>query len=1371
MAKVSLTSSINGAFLERLSKHLSSQEGSTPRSASSASSLSTILRSGAKQYGVAVRTLNSAATVIDTTDEKLAHLEKLTDKLIVLAERAYKAGSSSQSRRSQNSEYRKIAIEFQKLVKTAKVGDIDILTRPGLEELFTRVGLDPEKARGLGQLFDKFLIKGSKELLAAEDIKGKRPVYAPSRSTPPPIPEFENGGTATPGTPTTRQIGTGSFSPAVTYSLDSPSFSLTSADFNSDGYIDIAATSEAENSAVVYLGNGDGTLKAGATFAVGAGPQGIKTADVNEDGQADLITADNGSSTISILLSNGDGSFKAAITLMGDSGAFEVTTGDFNGDGNIDIAASDTGNQGVSVYLGNGDGGFKARTEYATGTTPFTVLTADFNGDGVLDLATGDNGTDSLSVLIGNGDGSFKERTTLVTDAGVYRIAARDVNGDGRVDLVNTQIDATVRVYLNNGNGSFKAGVSYSTSAFPNGVILTDLNGDGKIDIGTGDETDNVNSILFGNGDGTFKARISSPTGGTLPRYLYSVDLNEDGAPDLLNTFNGGGLSVTVGTPTSAPQPSGTFTSTTTLPTVIDPEWMGTGDFDGDGIPDLVASSDTDGKAGIYIGNGDGTFKQSSLFELGNGSSGVIADLDRDGKQDIIINDSYENKFVIFKGNGDGTFSKSEVTNGGQRSGDLRAGDFNNDGELDLYFTQDLFETVGAVTSVALGNGDGTFKAIITSYSGLSTGTGAVGDYNSDGIVDVAVSNTIEDTFTVLLGNGDGTFKAGASYNSNTDVNIAHGDFNGDSHLDMISSGHYSEDLVFHFGNGDGSFKAAVSYAAGTDVWSAPGVADLNGDGYLDVLDESPEQNAAFYLLGNGDGTFKAMQTFASTSARTSVIADFNQDGILDVIASGVGGGVRLALGGQAQSTPSNPGSNGLFVGQDPRHVVSRDLNGDGSLDFATADSTSETVSIVLGNGDGTFKARRSYRSIGAIQYLQFGDVTGDGTIDLVASHSDGKAAVLGGNGNGTFQAASTVHAGSSESLLLKDVNGDSKLDLLTLDKGTNELRVSVGNGDGSFKVGTTYSVFGSPTSLAVADLDGDGKQDVGTMGEGGIISILMGTGSGSFKAATSLQRTPTTAALSGDAISFVDVNGDTFLDLVNLDSGVSVAFGNGDGSFQEAKTYLAGLAPSGMTIKDSDGDGKVDIHVSNFGDNTAAVLKGNGDGSFQQPYLFSTGRGPSSINVGDFNGDGKGDILVTNATDNTVSFLANKSSGNTEGSNGRKRAKEITSLFASSTNISSREGAAIVLSDLKALKNQIKENRKIIKEVRGVVEQNIELARSTGMAMLDLSSAISDDVEADAVAAEIRKAVRRGAPGALSQLGNLEAVIVASLTLDDPAK
>jgi len=227
----------------------------------------------------------------------------------------------------------------------------------------------------------------------------------------------------------------------------------------------------------------------------------------------------------------------------------------------------------------------------------------------------------------------------------------------------------------------------------------------------------------------------------------------------------------------------------------------------------------------------------------------------------------------------------------------------------------------------------------------------------------------------------------------------------------------------------------------------------------------------------------------------------------------------------------------------------------------------------------------------------------------------------------------------------------------------------------------------------------------------------------------------------------------------------------NEDGSFQKARTYMAGVAPSGMAIRDSDGDGKVDIHVTNFGDNTATVLKGNGDGSFQRPYLFSTGRGPSSVSVGDFNGDGKADILAANATDNTVSFLANKSSGNTESSTGRKRAKEISSLFASSTNISSREGAAIVLSDLKALKNQIKENRKIIKEVKGVVEQNIELARSTGMAMLDLSGAISDEAQAEAVAAEIRKAVRRGAPGALSQLGNLESVIVASLTLDDITK
>lgn len=1017
MSRVSLTSSINGAFLDRLSKSLSSGEGSTSKSSST--SLATTLRLGARQYGTAIRTLNSAATVIDSADDKLAHLEKLTDKLIGLAEKALKAGG--QSARSSNSEYRKIAIEFQKVIKGAKVGDIDILTRPGLEELFKRVGLDPEKAEGLSAIFDKFLVKGSKELLAAEDIKGKRPVYAPSRPSTPSVPEFDNAGTAVVGT-----------------------------------------------------------------------------------------------------------------------------------------------------------------------------------------------------------------------------------------------------------------------------------------------------------------------TGGS-------------------------------------------YSSPTTIAILDEPEWMEAGDFNGDGIPDLVASSQSDMKTAVYLGNGDGTFRTGASFDTDHGTSGVVVDLDNDGKLDFVVNNDFENALYIYKGNGDGTFSRSGADHGGYKSGNLTYADFNNDGKLDLYFVQDLYDTAeGAISSIAFGNGDGTFKAIVTSYSGPSAGTVAIGDFNGDGIPDIAMANTVEDTFFVTLGNGNGTFKVAGSFDSNIDVNVATADFDGDGILDIISNGHYTDDVVFHKGNGDGTFRAAVSYAAGIGNWSQPRIVDLNGDGKLDVMNGDPEGSSVFYLLGNGDGTFKAVQSYASQGARKTAVADFDRDGVLDIISTGFGSGTAasFASGAATPSGPSTPGSNSAFVGQNPMHVVSADLNGDGFLDFGTADSTSQSISVVFGNGDGTFKARQSYQSIGNVQYLQFGDVTGDGVLDLVASHASGGVAVLTGNANGTFKAAVSYAAGQSESLVLKDVNGDNQLDLLTLDKSTNKLNVSIGNGNGSFKAGTSYTVYGSPVALTVGDIDGDGKQDVGIMGEAGVISLLMGTGSGSFKAATSLQRSATTGALGGSGISFADVNGDSLLDLVNIDSGLSVAVGNGDGTFRVATTYATGSAPSGMVIKDSDGDGKLDIHVANFGDNTVDILKGNGDGSFAVRRSFTTGRGTSSVTVGDFNGDGKADIISSNATDNTVSFLSNKGANdNSESTGGRRRAKEITSLFATSTTISTREGAAIVLSDLKALKNQLKENRKIIKEVKGVVGQNIELARATGMTMLNLSSVIRGTEQADQVAAEIRKGVMRGAPGSLSQLGNLEPIIVASLTIDKAAE
>jgi hypothetical protein len=339
-------------------------------------------------------------------------------------------------------------------------------------------------------------------------------------------------------------------------------------------------------------------------------------------------------------------------------------------------------------------------------------------------------------------------------------------------------------------------------------------------------------------------------------------------------------------------------------------------------------------------------------------------------------------------------------------------------------------------------------------------------------------------------------------------------------------------------------------------------------------------------------------------------------------------------------------------TGNKPYGVVAADFNNDGKLDLAIANRTDNTVSILHGNGDGTFTAQSTFATGNLPYSLAAGDFNGDGKQDLVVTNfNDGNVSVFLGNGDGTFQSpvAYTIGLGGTPvSVVTGNFNGDSSVDLAVANQNDASVYILLNNNDhtGTFQGAVRYPA-GTTDVAAVAtgDFDGDGKLDLALANPSSdTVSVLLGNGDGTFQAAV-----PYATGNLGDhpiAVSAVDFNGDGKLDLAvtNLNAKtVAILLGNGDGTFPSRVSYPTTngmIGPSAMTSGDLNGDGKVDLVISDQEDNSVSILLGNGDGTFQRPLEFTTGNFAAGVAAADFNGDVRLDLAVVNNTDGTVSVM-----------------------------------------------------------------------------------------------------------------------------------
>jgi hypothetical protein len=645
------------------------------------------------------------------------------------------------------------------------------------------------------------------------------------------------------------------------------------------------------------------------------------------------------------------------------------------------------------------------------------------------------------------------------------------------------------------------------------------------------------------------------------------------------------------------------------------------GDFNNDGVPDLLTLDDNGNTAGvgIMLGNGDGTFGAvSSITTFSCTLEGgiVVGDFNNDGNLDFAVVSGTGNcssnigTLWIFLGNGAGGFtlkaSYSELgppANNEKASG-LIAADLRGNGHLDL-----LAIDPNNGVDVFLGNGDGTFvaptAAVALTCPGCSNSE-AVWDINHDGKPDLVVaSNNSGDGIFVLLGNGDGTFQAPVFYQQGSNsgaMSIAIGELIKGDHGDVVMGA--GGGAYVYINNGDGTFKTPVPY--GPSWINSITITDINGDGKNDLVVSSYSSSAVYTMLGNGKGGFTAGESFATAGY--------------------------------------------------PNNVVVAAFNGDKKLDFATSNNAGQWITVGLGNGDGTFRSSQSYGYSwpATINAVATADLNGDGNLDLVEGGGGTGAGiwVMLGSAHGVFGAPTSIAVGCGEAnrsgvsyIALGDVNGDGKVDVVAnlitdpYNCFNNEVAVVEGLGTGKFKAPVYYSTGTTQQSYSIqlADLRGDGRLDIVTSNGDGSLSVLLNNGKGVYGTANVITGASGTGAGN---IVVGDFNNDGKLDLAIAGADIYVLLGNGDGTFQAPITTPSPINPVGLTAGDFNGDGKLDLAVTSWNDNgSLQIFTGNGDGTFTVGTLYkfnawvecypSGGPGPYWISAGDLNQDGKLDLAI----------------------------------------------------------------------------------------------------------------------------------------------
>ncbi|CAF4085520.1 unnamed protein product [Adineta steineri] len=713
-------------------------------------------------------------------------------------------------------------------------------------------------------------------------------------------------------------------------------------------------------------------------------------------------------------------------------------------------------------------------------------------------------------------------------------------------------------------------------------------------------------------------------------------------------------------------------TSTNSTPCMVT-----VGDFNNDGRLDIVVANYGVNNVGIFLGIGKGAFESQT-------------DLNNDKAQDIIVVNYGTQSISIFYGDGNGKFSNAMTYFTGYDSipMSITVGDFNNDKHMDIAIANSGTNNVG----ILLGNENDTFitQNIFPTGYGSHPYSIATHDFNGDNFLDIVVANHGTHSVGVHLGNGNGSFTHSTIYSIGNSIPIAVviGDMNNDNHTDLVVTNNGTNDIAVFIGYSNGSFRSPTMYSTGSLSSVSVAITDFNNDVIPDIVVIHNETNAIGILLGYSKGFLNQIQYSTGTNPaaiwfvsnyidntvsirlgyadglfgnetiipvgsgpQALVVSDFNGDGHLDIIVANYNDSTVSVLLGYGTGSFANQMT--YATGQGPSSIAIGDFNNDTYLDLVLANGFphNNTISVLLGQGDGTFGIVMIYAAGNGPWALDVGDFNNDTILDVVVVNSwDSTVSILLGIGDGSFPDQTAYPTGNGpQAVVVGDFNNDGKPDFVVANRGDASVSVYLGYGNASFTDQMVYSVGSVPNAIVVGNFSKDAYLDIVVANQGdNDVSLLLGFGNGSFATQTTYS-----TGLAPNAIAAGDFNNDSLLDVVvgNLDNNsVSVLLHFVGGDLTSETTYASG---GGSDLKyviagDFNNDTHQDLIVANFGTNNIGVLFGNGTGTFANQINFTMGPNshPASIAAGDFNKDGQVDLAVANYGTKYIGMLLGNGKG-----------------------------------------------------------------------------------------------------------------------------
>ncbi|MBL8799164.1 MAG: VCBS repeat-containing protein, partial [Planctomycetia bacterium] len=536
-----------------------------------------------------------------------------------------------------------------------------------------------------------------------------------------------------------------------------------------------------------------------------------------------------------------------------------------------------------------------------------------------------------------------------------------------------------------------------------------------------------------------------------------------------------------------------------------------------------------------------------------------------------------------------------------------------------------------------------------------------------------------DDGLSLYVLQPDGTFRreAGPLVSGTLPVRLAAADLNGDGLDDLIVACAGSSNILIYYQTAAGAFSAKPQFSVGVGVNPTMiQTMDVNGDGRRDVVVANQASGDVSVLLNTaagfaptdlrfragvglyGLGTFNGAPVVRSLEGTSSLASgDFTDDGRVDLIVGNAGANSLALLRGDGRGGFLNPtAADTVLLASEPLLVVAGRFNGDAHLDLAVL-TAAQTVEIYAGDGQGGFTLVSTVAASNLPTGLTTADVDRDGKLDLLVGNKFGDVLVLRGRGDGQFEPYR--RAGQAVTLAVTDINGDGLVDFVLADAALDRVVVQYSR-PGEPPLVQRDGLL-APGAVAVADLNRDGLADLIVSNSGGNnLLVYLGIGQGQFAPALSYFTGTNPAGLTVH-----DLDGDGWLDIVVANRGsndVSVLLGRGqqnaagqtvswkleygprlNAGFDAEQSRQIGLGPVATAIADVDGDGVLDLLVSNSGSNNVSLIRGVGSGFFLdlQPRVFAVGNAPGAIVVGQFDARIGLDLVVLNTGSNTLTFLS----------------------------------------------------------------------------------------------------------------------------------